>query len=76
MIKKNHRCPNPVYFNTPLLITHLSAIETRICHKRFEFNRVYFLRFCTNYNTRFAKYRFDLIVALSSTNAAKTLVCR
>ena len=27
------QCPNPVYFNTPLLIRYLSATETLICRK-------------------------------------------
>ena len=40
-------CPNPVYFNTPLLIVYLSAIKTLICHREIEFNRVFFLWFCT-----------------------------
>ena len=40
-----------------------------------EFNRVYFLRFCTKYDTWFSKYRIELIVDLSSTNATKN-VCK
>ena len=36
--------------------------------------RVYFLQFCTNYDTRFSKYRIEYIVALSSTNATKIAV--
>ena len=32
---------------------------------------VYFLRFCTKYDTRFSKYHIGLIVALSLTNATK-----
>ena len=32
---------------------------------------VYFLRFCTKYDTLFSNYRIELIVALSSTNATK-----
>ena len=32
-----NRCPNPVYFDTPLLIIYLSAIETFICHRKIEF---------------------------------------
>ena len=67
------RAPNPVHFNTPLLITYLSAIKTVICHRDIEF--YYFLRFRTNYNrpTRFSKHRIELIVALSSTNATKAV---
>ena len=38
---------------------------------RNEFNSVYFLRFCTQYDTWFSNYRIELIVALSSTNATK-----
>ena len=26
------RCPNRIYFNTPMLIIYLSAMETLICH--------------------------------------------
>ena len=33
--------------------------------------RVYLLRFCTKYDTRFSKCPTDFIVALSSTNATK-----
>ena len=39
--------------------------------QRNEFNSIFFLRFCTKYNTWFSKYRIELIVALSSTNATK-----
>ena len=28
------RCPDPVYFNTPLFIMYLSAIETLKCHRK------------------------------------------
>ena len=66
------RCPNPIHFNTPLLIIYLSSIETLICHRDIEFDRLHFLQFCTNYDTLFSKYRIELIVALSSTNATKT----
>ena len=45
------RCPHPVYFNTPLLFIYMSGIEALICHGEIEFNRVYFLRFCTKYHT-------------------------
>ena len=61
------RCPNPVYFKSPLLIICLSAIETLSCLEQIEFNRVSFLRFCTKYDTRFSQLK--LIVALFSTNA-------
>ena len=44
-------CPILDYFHTPLLIIILSAIETLICQIDIEFNKVYFLRFCTKYNT-------------------------
>ena len=50
---------------------YLSAIETFICHREIKFKRVYFLRFCTKYDTRFMKYCNELLVALSSTNAKK-----
>ena len=43
-----------VYFNTALLIIYVSAIETPICHREIKFNRVYFLRFCSKYDTRFS----------------------
>ena len=35
---------NPVYFNIPLSITYLSAVETIICYTDIEINRVYILR--------------------------------
>ena len=54
-----------------LLIIYLSAIETLICHTEIEVDRVYFLPFCTKYDTRFSKYGIEFIVALSSTNAKK-----
>ena len=50
---------------------YLSAIEILICYTKIEVNRVYFLRFCTKYDTCFSKYGLGLIVALSSTNATK-----
>ena len=50
----------------------MRAIETLICHTEIEVKRVYFLRFCTEYFTRFSEYGIDFIVALSSTNATKT----
>ena len=37
--------------------------------ERTEFNRVYFLRFCTEYDAWFLKYRIELTVASSSTTA-------
>ena len=37
------------FFKWPLLITYLRTIQTR--HSEFEFNRVYFLRFRTKYDT-------------------------
>ena len=65
-------CPDPVYFDTRLLIIYLSGIEILIFHIEIVFKRVvYFLRFCTKYDTRFSKYRIELIVALSWTNATK-----
>ena len=36
------RCANPVYRNTALLNTYLSAIETVICHRQNWFNKVSF----------------------------------
>ena len=59
----NHRCPDSVYFHTLLLIMYLSAIERLIC--RLEMS----LRGSTSFNACFSKYRIELIVALSSTNA-------
>ena len=67
------RYPNPVYFNTLFLIMHLSAIETLICQREIHFDSIHFLRFCTKYDTWFAKYRIELIVALSSTNTTKSI---
>ena len=51
--------PNPVYVKIPWLVTHLSAIETLIYHREIEFDRVYFLRFCTNFDLRFKIELFD-----------------
>ena len=50
---------------------YINSIETLIFHTEIEFNRDYFLRFCTKYDTctRFSKYRIEFKVALSSTNA-------
>ena len=53
---------------------YLSAIKRLICHTKIEFNRVYFLRFCTKCLALFSKYGFEFIVALSSTNATKTIL--
>ena len=50
---------------------YFSGMETLICHEEIESDRVSFLRFCTKYVTRFSKYRIELIVAMSSTNATK-----
>ena len=50
---------------------YLSAMETLICLREIEFDRAYFLRFCTKYDICFSKYRIKLIVALSSTNTTK-----
>ena len=47
---------------------YLKPIETLVCHTKIDFSRLYFLRFCTNYDTQFSKYSIELIVALSSTN--------
>ena len=44
--------------------------------KRNEFNRIYFLQFCTKYNTQFSKYGIELIVALSSKNATKIAILK
>ena len=49
--KYHDRSPNPGYFNTQIFIVYLRAIEKLICHRENEFNRVFFLRFCTNYDT-------------------------
>ena len=68
------RCPNPIYFNIPLLIIYLSAFKTLICHTDIDVNRIYFLRFCTKYLTRISKYGIELIVAVSSTRATKMVL--
>ena len=57
-----------IQFNTSLWIICLSGIETPKFQREIEFNRVYFLPFCTKYVTWFSKYHTELIVALSSTN--------
>ena len=38
---------------------------------KFSFKGFYCLRFCTKYDTWFSKYRIELKMALSSTNATK-----
>ena len=43
--------PKSNLFNTLMIILYLSAIETLICYRDIEFNSVYFLRFCTKYDT-------------------------
>ena len=48
-----------------MLSKHLSIMQ------KIEFNRVYFLRFYTKYDTQVSKYLIKLIVAMSSTNATK-----
>ena len=45
------QCPYPVYFNISLLSIYLSAIKTLICHTEIEVDRVYFLWFCSKYDT-------------------------
>ena len=67
----NDRCPDSVHFDTLLLMIYSSDIETLIGHGEIEFYRIYFLRFCTKYVTRFSKYRIELIVVFSSRNATK-----
>ena len=79
MVKKRKysydRCPNPVYFNTPLLFIYLSAIESRICHRKIEGLLLLVLqkkkKYDGPYKYRFSKYCTELIVALSSTNVTK-----
>ena len=61
------RCPHPVYFNISLLIIYLSAIGKVICPTEIGVDRVYFLRFCTKYDTGFSKFGNEFMVALSST---------
>ena len=43
--------PNPVYFDNPFSIIYFSVIETLIRHTEIEFNGVYLLRVCRNYDT-------------------------
>ena len=42
-----------------------------ICKSEIEFDRVYSLRFCTEYDILFSKYRIELLVVLSATTATK-----
>ena len=62
----NHRCPVSVYFHTLLLIMYLSAIETLICRRKMSLIGS-IPPVLHKYDTRFSKYRIELIVALSST---------
>ena len=50
-------------------LVYMSAMETFICHSEIEFEKVYFLWFCTSYDPWFSKYCTELIVASSFTNA-------
>ena len=49
----------------------LSVIETLICQREIKFDRIYCLRFCTNYDRCCSKYRISFIAVLSSTNVTK-----
>ena len=65
----NNRCPDSVYFNTLLLILHLSAIETLVCRREMSLIGSTSLGFAQN--TIHDLHGIELIVALSSTNATK-----
>ena len=51
----------------------VSAIETLICRREMSLIGSTSFGFCTKYDTWFSKYRIELIVALSSTNATKSI---
>ena len=73
--KTYYRCPNPVYFNSPLLMLSLSAIETPSCPTEIEFNRVYFIRFCTTYHTWFSKNAYWTQSGIVFTHATNMEAC-
>ena len=72
----DHRCPDSLFFSHAVVNYIFECCGKTYLSKRNELNRVYFLRFCTKYNTWFSKYRIELIVALSLTNATKTILQR
>ena len=69
----NHRCPNSIYFHTLFLIIYLSAIERHICRREMSLIGSTSFGFAQNTMHDFSKYRIELIVAFSLTNATKNL---
>ena len=67
----NHLCSDSVYFNTLFLIIYWSATETLIWHREMSFIGSTYFGFAQKKIHDFSKYRIELIVALSSTNATK-----
>ena len=58
--------PDSVYFHSPLLIAYLNVIETLICHREMSLKGSTSFGFAQN-----TIHDFELIAALSSTNAKK-----
>ena len=71
-----HRCPDTFYFDTLFLIIYLRAIETLICCREMGLIWSTSSGFKQNTMHDFLKYRIELIVAVSSTNATKTAMNR
>ena len=60
LIKKKYsydKWLHSVHFTTLLLITYFNTGQTPICQGEIKFDRVYFLEFCTNYNTVYKVYK-------------------
>ena len=70
----NHLCPDTVYFHKLLLILYLSAIETLTCRREMSLLGSASFGFAQNTIHDFQNTVFELIVALSSTNATKTII--
>ena len=56
----SHRCPDPVYFNTLLLIIYLNAIETLICRREMSLVGSTAFGFAQNTILMIFKYRIEL----------------
>ena len=67
----SHQCPDSIYFHMLFLIIYLRAIKTLICCREMSLIGSTSFGFCTKDDTWFSKYRIELKVPLSSTNATK-----
>ena len=66
----NHRCPDSVYFNTLLLIIHLSTVKTLNCCREMSLIRSTSFGLAQNTIHDFHN-PIELVVSPSSTNATK-----